>query len=255
MVNIRRTLGQAAAAGVISQATLLRLQEIGKALFYADRRYPELLRRAAGVVPERELTGLGAWLPTGRADQKRDDAVAMLRAMGEAAGTGPAPRPSFNFAYTEYWDRIRTNATARAIGAGEGDEDLAPVLQELEGSEQEQRDARAAALLRALGLQKARRHGITANADAVQAEAAHLADRIAPEALPDWLRRQRLDEGGLDRLLAEEALLRRVVALMEPDITGALPDHLRITGSYGRLLARARARRGEAAETPPPDQP
>jgi len=82
MVNIRCTLASAERAGVIGAHTRARLAGLAKDLFFPERSYERLLQdaRAAGL-PAAELASLQAWLPAGRANQKRDDALAMLEAM------------------------------------------------------------------------------------------------------------------------------------------------------------------------------
>ena len=81
MVNIRRTLASATEAGVIRDGTHQELLAIAKSWFYADRTYPALLRAGCSGANRCELDGLASWLPQGRIDQKRTDAVDMLRTM------------------------------------------------------------------------------------------------------------------------------------------------------------------------------
>jgi hypothetical protein len=82
MVNIRFTLARAAKEGAIADSTRRALAASAKAMFFPDRRYPALLQhgRAEGL-PIDELAALERWLPSGRIDQKRHDAVSMLEAM------------------------------------------------------------------------------------------------------------------------------------------------------------------------------
>lgn len=108
MVNIRRTLSDALAAGVIGKPARRELEALAKDLCYRDRTYARLFREAlAAGLPEGELAALRRWLPTGRADQKRDDALAMLRAMGTSlAGVWVPARPAFPFEHTAMWDKV-----------------------------------------------------------------------------------------------------------------------------------------------------
>jgi hypothetical protein len=243
MVNIRRTLGQAAAEQVISRQTLLVLQRLAKEMFYPERSYGLLLERAAAVVPGSELARLRAWLPQGRADQKRDDALAMLRTMREALASPRARNPVFTFAYTAFWDRLRlTVAQHDPTAASNADGDVALVLDELRSDEQAYRAARAAALLRVVGLDKARRHGLTVPDAARSEEAEQWGTHPMPATPGEWLDRQGLDAVSRARLAAEDALLERVEAFMQQEVAGALIDHLKLTGAYGDLLQRARAK-------------
>jgi hypothetical protein len=105
MVDIRCTLMQAAREGVISEATHHALVTRAKAMFYPDRRFREVVVRGrADALPEPELAALECWLPSGRIDQKRRDAVAMLEAMRDFLATNPPPaRARFDFQRTTHW--------------------------------------------------------------------------------------------------------------------------------------------------------
>ncbi len=112
MVNIRRTLADAAQEGVVPAATARRLEAIAKALPYRDRGYGRMLRLAAAEgVPEEELADFRHWLPGGRFDQKREDALDLLRTMRRwaAAGARP-PEARFHFEHTALWDRALRDA-------------------------------------------------------------------------------------------------------------------------------------------------
>ena len=78
--------------GVIAKSTRLTLVADAKAAFFPDRGYAPLLAngRVAGL-PEHELAALERWLPSGRVDQKRLDAVAMLGAMRDFLAADPPP--------------------------------------------------------------------------------------------------------------------------------------------------------------------
>src|SRR5687768_5008228 len=82
MVNIRCTLAAAERAGVISAVTRDRLVEIAKRLFFPERTYEAVFERAREAdVNDAELEALNAWLPEGRINQKRLDALALLESM------------------------------------------------------------------------------------------------------------------------------------------------------------------------------
>ncbi len=107
LVNIRRTLDDAADAGVISGDTRSRLVAMAKSAFFPDRSFAQLLRRGqTGNLPQGELAALERWLPSGRVNQKREDAIAMLEAMREFLAAKPPPaRADFAFAHTTLWER------------------------------------------------------------------------------------------------------------------------------------------------------
>ena len=123
MVNIRCTLASAERAALISPQTRARLASIAKALFFPERSYERLLQdgRAAGL-PGTELSALQAWLPEGRVNQKRNDALAMLEAMRAFLDGDPGPAEArFHFEYTTLWERASAAMLARPRPAGRSD--------------------------------------------------------------------------------------------------------------------------------------
>jgi hypothetical protein len=121
MVNIRTTLAHAVADQVIAEPTRAALERLAKATFYAERCYSKVLAdaRAAGS-PPREIDLLAAWLPQGRVDQKRRDAIEMLRLMGARNLAGRSPRRAmYAFQATEIWERARVqfdHAPEQSVG-------------------------------------------------------------------------------------------------------------------------------------------
>lgn len=107
MVNIRCTLACAEREGVIDAAARSRLLAIAKDLFFPDRSYETVLKLARdGGFPSEVVDRLEAWLPAGRVDQKRLDAVAMLDVLAEFLAGDPAPaHPCFTFEHTLAWDK------------------------------------------------------------------------------------------------------------------------------------------------------
>ena len=109
MVNIRRTLSDAHAAGVLSVPTRRRLQEIAKDLSYRDRNYGRMLREAeeeADIDPA-EIVAFREWLPTGRADQKREDALTLLTRVRDKITSGTlGVRPLYSFEHTTMWEQV-----------------------------------------------------------------------------------------------------------------------------------------------------
>jgi hypothetical protein len=109
MVNIRYTLRKAERVGVISRHLRQELETIGKELFYPDRNYSLLLQYASdGARTKGELARLRAWLPKGRVNQKRDDAIAMLRLIRRRSLKGfNRKKVSYSFEHTSTWEAVR----------------------------------------------------------------------------------------------------------------------------------------------------
>lgn len=116
MVNIRATIGRAVDTGIISARCAGGLIDLAKRAFYKDRTYDRLLEdgRSAGL-PNQDLRRLARWLPTGAIDQKRRDALSMLRAMRRALDLEPVrPAVTYEFQHTEAWHALFQSKKRRA---------------------------------------------------------------------------------------------------------------------------------------------
>ncbi|RKH60851.1 TfuA-like protein [Corallococcus llansteffanensis] len=120
MVNVRATLHAAERAEVISPGSRAILERRAKSLFYPDRRYPTVLSLAeAEGVASAEVEALRAFLPTGRVNPKRQDALELLRILRERTAQGLEPKQvRWHFERTDAWEYIRANAERRAQGPG-----------------------------------------------------------------------------------------------------------------------------------------
>jgi hypothetical protein len=237
MVNIRATLARAEAEGVITPPARAALLERAKGLFYQDRSWERLLAGAA----DDELRRLRDWLPAGRIDQKRRDALEMIAEMREFLAADPAPmRPDFTFEWTDMWD-IASEAMAKS-GRGPGDVGEDRVLDELR-LDAAFEATRQRALLRHL----ARRGGqprLGSADDAAHRKAEQeLRMRLGLFRRADierWCAENALTSDDFARLIEGEARLAAIDAAVEAALAHDLLDQLRLGGDYGRLLARAR---------------
>jgi hypothetical protein len=244
MVNIRATLESAERARVLHTETRVALERLAKRLHYPERSYPTLLARAREEgLPAAELERLRAWLPRARVNQKREDALAMLRVMREELASHPGPkRVCYSLSRTDAWEEARRQAEQRAPVPEERSE--APLreslLEELRLSGTFPR-AREGALLRALAVEESVRQGLTVQEDELRevCEAFRREHGLLESGrFERWLDEQHVEDPV--SFFETEAQLRRVEALLEPDIAWYLPDQLRATGEYGPLLERAR---------------
>jgi hypothetical protein len=114
MVNIRVTLRAATVATVVRQETRVELEKLAKSLFYPDRTYPRLLASADQTqTPRSEIAALRDWLPSGRIDQKRADAVLLLQCLAEREREGWTPKGvEYVFAHTNAWEVLRNSCGA-----------------------------------------------------------------------------------------------------------------------------------------------
>lgn len=248
MVNIRATLEAASLAVVISAETRDALAAIAKELFYPERTYHAMLAGGAQRgLPAHEIDQLRAWLPSGQVNQKRLDALTMLRRMQERLSGELGPkRVEYAFEHTDAWDQVRRD-TGRPGASGESRMSaLTEALTEELRIAGDWSHAQRRALARALSLADARRQGLAVNDDALRAtsEAFRRARGLFdPAETEGWMREQGLDLDGFKRLLRDETLLHRVEILFEQEVIRHLPDALRAAGEYAALAARADEKR------------
>ena len=249
MVNIRCTLAAAAAAGVIGGTTRDALVRIGKALFYPERTYERLLSRAAeDGLPPPELGALRAWLPTGRVDQKRDDALAMLATMRDVLAADPGPaRVAYVLEPSEMWERAALSFLPARLDPADGAPGLPQdaLLDELRLDGPAYAEARRAGLLRLAALEACERRRLPLD-DEARRDAASLLRRrlglLGREATERWLAANDLTRADLTRLVDDEARLARLEAETGACDASHLLDQLRVAGDYARYAARARAK-------------
>ena len=116
MANVRFTLERAEGDGALAPEESATVLRAAKALFYARRDWPAILRAAAAAgLPEARAVALREWLRTGAVDAKRADALEMLAAIRDFAATDPAPfSPEFVYERTDLAEHARRNALARS---------------------------------------------------------------------------------------------------------------------------------------------
>jgi hypothetical protein len=244
MVNIRATLKKAHASGVIGEAAQAALLRIAKDLFYPERCYPEVLRRARlqGLLAE-ELSAFEQWLPAGQVDQKREDALAMLALMRERLAVGFAPkRVSYALENTHIW-----HVASSMPGALESSADrttvLPTALREEMQIEASYRRVAQGALVRFLAATEASRQNILLSPEQLQQtgdrwrDKRDLADR---QRFQRWLAEHDLTIEAFSGMLKEEALLQLTRSWGVPDVESRIIDELLMSGEYDRLAARAR---------------
>jgi hypothetical protein len=241
MVNIRATLAEAASEGVIGTASRDALVRAAKETFYQERSYEALLERPPAHVPPEEIAALRGWLPKGRVNLKRQDALAMLGAMRSFLEADPPPKQvAYSFAHTTLWDN--------AVAACESEKAVltAPesaIAGELRMEPDTGAGARRAGLWRMLALQECERRGIEATAQERRRSAAEFRRRhgLASAAeLEGWLADNHLDPEGYNRLIADEVRLHKLAAALGSFGASFTLDDLRVSNRYAGLAARAR---------------
>jgi hypothetical protein len=121
MVNIRCTLANACAAGIVDEKERDHLVSIAKSIFFPERSYTLMIARAVEAgVDATQLAKLEAWLPAGRVNQKKIDAIALLKTMNSFLASDPAPaRAAFAFQHTTLWETALAAAKPASLACPE----------------------------------------------------------------------------------------------------------------------------------------
>jgi hypothetical protein len=251
MVNVRATLAAAERGGIIGAPTHAALVGIAKDLFYHDRTFEHLLDRARPSLPAGEVEALRPWLPQGRIDQKREDALALLGAMQALLAAEPEPmRVDYVLEWTEAWDDATAACAGSGIGAGGPAAWLADdrVLEELKLEAATHAAVRERALLRLLAGREAGRRGHKLEPRALRDALARLRASHGLFTRPDlgrWLEANRIDARRLERMVEDETRLEAIGALAAPSLHGYLLDELRLRDEFVRFADRARDKQAQ----------
>jgi hypothetical protein len=244
MVNIRATLAKAEAEAVLAPATRTALVAIAKAIFYPERSYGLLLHRAAEEgLPPVELAALRTWLPEGAVNVKRQDALAMLQLMRRHLNADtPLKQVHYQMEHTDFWRQAMRLATDAPTGLDTEPTALPSdlILEELRLEGGTYLQARDQGLLRRLAVSEAQRFGSLADDETIETHTARLRQRLGlqePDDFNRWLCDNHLSPERFDAIARQETLLAKL--LRAPDSNQHLLDHLRLTGRYAVLSARA----------------
>ena len=241
MVDLRSTFARAAAEGVLDEALRDRLVAAFKERSYRQRSWdalPEVL--AALDVAAGTCEAVQRWLPDGRVDQKREDALALLRRLAAAGDGDPAsgPRPDFVFERTTLWEQFVESSHAQPLHSVSASEGL--VLDELRLDPQLYAELRPLAVLRYACLHAG---DSAAPSEDERRSALDLLRRRfglwSRESLSAWAKAHDLDRAGFDRLVDTEALLQCHAEAAGPLLDAFLLDVLRSEGRYEPLARRA----------------
>jgi hypothetical protein len=249
MVDVRATLEAAVAAGVVGGGTADALVESVKAAFYADRLLLGALERG-----DEEHQRLRAWLPTGRVERKRRDALELLRTIRRDLDAGLDPvRPAWTLQRTRYWDEARSRIELSPADGPSTEGALAAVLDEIRLDAAGYRALADRALLTALARSAAGAAGADvspwAQGAALDEERRRLG-LLEPAEVDAWL-----DERAVGREILPE-LARRLAAVRwardahRDAVIGEIALAIRADGAHTGLAARAERKRAALAASP-----
>lgn len=249
MVNVRATLARAVADGVLDAGQAEALVGRARELFYQQRAWP-LILEGLDTAPGARLR---AWLESGRVDQKRADALALVERVVAEAGE-PAPPPGFHFEATALWEELTQTAGVSA-GFGPDAEALSTgvlfpdaVRDVLSGDAAEARDLEWRAVLRLLCASRPEQ------IDALDEERIErqvidfrrARGLLTPASFSRWLEDNDLTPRSFVALMCREAMLEDFLERAKNPATRHLFDELRVRGAYAEVKARL-GKSGQAA--------
>jgi hypothetical protein len=250
LVNVRATLEAAGTAAIVPPASAKALVSRAGAMPYKSVTWPALLAESAAAgwtAAERDR--FAAWLPAGRVDLKRADALELLAAVGEGLAHPVAPaRVGFRFNETRHWQRAVARFEARAAEAAP---ETAVVLDELRLD--------PARFERAMVRAYARRAATAAAvADEVIEEADLLDDLRLDLGLGSatdfrsWMSGAGTNPAALAAALRDEERLMLAIETEMSALGPAVLDALRVEGRFDALRDRARDKALALAGAPEP---
>lgn len=251
MVNIRATLDEAVSEGIVDTQIARALAAMAKERFYPERGWRSLLEQASADGFDKDhLKAIEAWLPLGRVDQKRRDAVAMLEAMARfGRHEGRQEAAGFHLEWTTMWAGALRDVEATDLRAS----NASSVIDELRHDPQRFRTVRRNAVARYLGA----RAKANEETDAVR-HRSWATTRFRNErrlftqgAFDRWLVDNDLDKPGFERMMEGEARLATLEAAT--DLGHHMLNELRLDGGYGELAERARRKRDLLRDLGKPD--
>jgi hypothetical protein len=257
MVDVRATLEAAVAEGIVSGVSADVIVDRVKATFYAQR----LLVGALDSHDE-EHERLRKWLPGGRVQRKRADALAMLRAVRDELAAGPEPfRPTWTLQHSRFWADVRRSVELAAEGetgavpAEAADAELEAVLDEVRLDPDRYSRLLERSLLTALARNAASAVGVDVSPWAHQSALDHERRErgmLEPEDVRAWLEARDLDDADLPALARRLAVLRWARQAHRHSVAGEVALAVRSGDDYAALTARAAHKRDVLASLPTP---
>ena len=245
MVNIRETLASAMEQGLLTQQMQDEMIRLAKSIYYPERSFKSLIKLARREgLPAEDLNRFSDWLPQGRIDRKRLDALLMLEAVRNLVSGPEVPfEAHFHFEPTDAWSQV-AKRTGRQLAAALPI-DLPPeaLLEELRLHGSAYQDTVTKAFARLLAKREADRQETTVSQPQFRENLhAFFVSRglRTPEEITQWVSEQELDVDRLTQLIQQETRLQLIEDLFSDDLLAQIPEILRISGLYGHLAARAR---------------
>ncbi len=260
LVNVRATCRAALAEGILDDSETSATIDAARSLFYKQRTWREIAQNAvrAGIALN-WVEGFMVWLPGGRVDQKRRDALQMIERMRADLSKPSATRGATDraFAPTFLWERA-VAGWARSRGGVDpvGDIEEA-LLNELRLDPERYRRIKTRALARMylLGQAAVDQSPVTQSERAAASKEHRMAHGLFRAAdLDRWLTDQNLDRPRYDRLIEETALAELAAANEDAELHQTMVALLKLDGTFGALATRAAAKAALTEEKKSPPQ-
>jgi hypothetical protein len=200
------------------------------------------------MVSETQLKKLEKWLPTNRVDQKKQDAVAMLRAMHRRLTNGlKAKQVSYSFEHTVMWESALQHSGKRRIDSkGQPSVvDLDALLDELRLNGAEYNRHCQLARERFLAIREADRLSVRIGPTLkrkTEKEFRQQRQLVSAADLAHWIRENDMTNSEFEALMTEEARMKWINDRAQFTVPGLIPQQLRLSGNYPALVTRATAK-------------
>jgi len=255
LVDVRATLDAAVSSGIVGERTAAEIVARVKATYYPKRSLLGALDAHDG-----EHLRLREWLPDGWVRRKRDDALALVRAMADDLAAGLEPfRPTWSLQRTRAWEDAR-HAVERAAGHWPGSTPAVTADEELEFLLDEARldpDAYGRLLDQSLLVTLARDGAAAVGVDVSSWAQQTALDRerhrrglSEPEDVTAWLERRGLSTADLSEVARRLAALRWAHDAHRDAVAGEVAFTLRSDDLYTELVERAARKREVLASLP-----
>ena len=268
LVNIRHTLAAALSQQVIDQHTHDELIKQARLIHFSERSYSRLLTQGhACGLSSKSLKHVEDWLPEGRIDQKRIDAVLLLKRVAEQMQQAHSPmQVQFNFEETEIWRDAVADMRSKQDAFKEPETLEQAIIDELRLDTENYLKIKQSALLHyTLDTDEKKSYRTKLeysgrNTDQTVSE--HSRRQIADDyrranslferdSVDHWLRKNDMEVADFDDMINHESRFRSVLNTPdEPAIINALIARLRLSGDYPALARRAREKLAVLARFP-----
>jgi hypothetical protein len=107
MVNVRATFCRAKNEGIIDNSVCEQLSAIAKSIYFPERTFPAIFRKAAaaGISPEK-LDGMATFVKAKYVDLKRQDAILLLETLRDLPEILPQVKPNFSLIRNQFFSNL-----------------------------------------------------------------------------------------------------------------------------------------------------